>query len=611
MKPKIEVAELPEGVQDGINYLNENTVLLSFYVPNKKFIYVIGDFNDWQKNPEFLMKKTPDSEYFWLIISNLEIGKEYAFQYLIDDKIAVGDPYCEKILDPKFDSQIPEENYPNLKPYPYKNPYGGIVSVLQTSQNPYQWKVLNFRRPQKENLVIYELLIRDFIRSRKYRDVADSIEYFKRLGINAIELLPIQEFTANESWGYNPTYYFAPDKAYGTKEDLEYLIDKCHENGIAVVLDVVFNHADYEFPYVKAYWNGRKPSSDNPFFNQKATHPYSVFFDFNHENECTQKYFDRVIEFWLKEYKIDGFRFDLSKGFTQKNTYPDVSLWSQYDASRIRLLKRFYEKIRSIDSDCYLILEHFADNSEETELANMGFMLWGNLNEQFRAVAKGEKASFEWLNYKNRDWNEPNLVGYMESHDEERLMYDTLRNGKTKAHYDTKNLETALERMKALAAVFFSYPGPKMLWQFVEFGYDVSINFNDRVGNKPLKWEYLNDENRLKLYKVYCELIKLKITYKLTDFEEVSNGFVKITTARSVTFSMKVIANLGTKTIETTTGFSASRWYDYFTGKEIDFMVSNQKMFLQAGEFHILTSKKLSTPEQGLVRWDDSFLKHP
>lgn len=284
IKPKLSILNLPPNIKDGINYINDNTVTLSFYAPQKSFVYLIGDFNNWQANPDYLMNQTPDGNRYWLTINNLEKGKEYAFQYYIDYKVAVGDPFCEKILDPKFDNAIPSTTYQNLKSYPSNNPNGGTVSVLQTGQSAYDWKVKDFKRPAKEKLVIYELLVRDFINSRKYREVADSIAYFKRLGINSIELMPINEFTANDSWGYNPTYYIAPDKAYGTKDDLKYLIDKCHENGIAVIFDVVFNHADLEFPYAKAYWNGSQPSVDSPFLNQKATHPYSVFFDFNHES---------------------------------------------------------------------------------------------------------------------------------------------------------------------------------------------------------------------------------------------------------------------------------------------------------------------------------------
>lgn len=602
-KPKNTVLNLPPNLKDGINYINDNTVTLSFFAPQKSFVYLIGDFNNWQTDAKYLMNQTPTGDRYWLTISNLEKGKEYGFQYLIDGKIAVGDPYCEKILDPKFDGAIPVSTYPNLKAYPANNTFGGTVSVLQTAQNTYNWKTKDFKRPAKENLVIYELLIRDFIASRTYREVADSIAYFKRLGINSIELMPINEFTANDSWGYNPTYYMAPDKAYGTKDDLKYLVDKCHENGIAVIFDVVFNHADYEFPYTKAYWDGSQPLANSPFQNQKATHPYSVFYDFNHENTATQNYFDRVLEFWLKEYNIDGYRFDLSKGFTQVKSDPNVGLWGQYDGSRIKLLKRFYDKIRIYDKSCYLILEHFADNSEEVELANYGFMLWGNMNGVARDIIKGSNNNLNGLNYQNRAWNEPNLVSYIESHDEERIVFDALTNGKN----EVKSLNSILEREKALAALFFAYPGPKMLWQFGEFGYDISIDFNGRTGVKPQKWEYLKDENRLKLFKVYAELIKLKITqaaFQSKDFKESSGGFVKQIALNHSSMNVRIIANFGLGSENGIINFeSTGKWYDFFTGTEINITESNPSISLAAGEFHIYTNKKLPTPEANLVPW--------
>ncbi|WP_394991328.1 alpha-amylase family glycosyl hydrolase [Emticicia sp.] len=603
IKPKNTILNIPLNTKDGINYINDNTVTFSFYVPQKSFVYLIGDFNNWQAESKYLMNQTPDGNRYWLTINNLEKGKEYAFQYLIDGKTAVGDPFCEKILDPKFDNAISSTTYPNLKSYPANNSYGGTVSVLQTAQPSYDWKTKDFKRPAKEKLVIYELLVRDFINSRKYREVADSITYFKRLGINSIELMPINEFTANDSWGYNPTYYTAPDKAYGTKDDLKYLIDKCHENGIAVIFDVVFNHADLEFPYAKAYWNGSQPSVDSPFLNPKATHPYSVFFDFNHESTATQAYFDKVLEFWLKEYKIDGYRFDLSKGFTQKLSDPNVGLWGQYDASRIKLLKRFYDIIRTYDKDCYLILEHFAENNEEMELADYGFMLWGNMNGNIRNIIKGTNNSLTGLSFIDRAWKEPNLIGYMESHDEERIVYDALNNGKN----EVKNLNTILERAKAAAALFFAFPGPKMLWQFGEFGYDINIDFNGRTGIKPQKWEYLKNENRLKLFKVYAELIKLKTTqaaFLSKDFKESSSGVVKQVALNHNSMNVRIIANFGIGSEKGIINFeSTGKWYDYFTGQEIIISETNPEISLSAGEFHVYTNIKLPTPEANLVPW--------
>ncbi len=606
IKPKNTVLNLPPNIKDGINYINDNTVTFSFFAPKKSFVYLIGDFNDWQIDPKYLMNQTPDGERYWLTINNLEKGKEYAFQYLIDGKTAVGDPFCEKILDPRFDSEISASTYPNLKLYPSKNTYGGTVSVLQTGQTPYNWKVKDFKRPAKEKLVIYELLVRDFINSRKYREVADSISYFKRLGLNAIELMPINEFTANNSWGYNPTYYTAPDKAYGTKDDLKYLIDKCHENGIAVILDVVFNHADYEFPYTKAYWGGSQPTADSPFQNPTAPHLYSVFFDFNHESTATQNYFDRVLEFWLKEYKVDGYRFDLSKGFTQRKSLTDAQM-AAYDENRIKALKHFYDKIRTFDKDSYLILEHFADNTEEIELANHGFMLWGNQNGAARNNIKGTNNSFSGLNYKFKGWNEPNLVGYIESHDEERIVYDALTNGRN----EVKNLAVILERSKAVAALFFAYPGPKMLWQFGEFGYDVNIDFNGRTGIKPQKWEYLKEENRLKLFKVYAELIKLKTTqaaFSSKDFNESTGSVVKQVALNHSSMNVRIIANLSINSETANVNFeSTGKWYDYFTGQEINVNEVTPRINLAAGEFHIFTNVKLPTPENNLVPWKGDF----
>ena len=204
-------------------------------------------------------------------------------------------------------------------------------------------------------MVVYELLVRDFIQNRNYQTLTDSLGYLKRLGINTIELMPITEFSGNDSWGYNPIYYFAPDKAYGTKDALKRFIDAAHKQGIAVVLDIVLNQADYEFSLrEKCTGQATDPLPIVRTFNQQATHPFSVFFDFNHESPDTKAFVDRVCAYWLREFNMDGFRFDLSKGFTQKNTGNDVAAWGAYDASRIAILKRIYDQIRTVDPTAYV-----------------------------------------------------------------------------------------------------------------------------------------------------------------------------------------------------------------------------------------------------------------
>lgn len=603
VRPQPPVAALPAGLQDGINYTGSNSATLVLFAPLKNFVYAIGEFNNWQSSPAFLMNRTPDGNRYWIELKNLTPGAEIAYQYLVDGTLAVADPYGEKLLDPNNDKFIPATTYPGLKAYP--TGATGIVSVLQTAQTPYAWKTTNFQRPDPANLMVYELLVRDFSANRNYKTVTDSLPYLKRLGINCIELMPIMEFAGNDSWGYNPIFYNAPDKAYGTKDDLKRFIDAAHAQGMAVVLDMVLNQADYEFPYVKMYWDGNRPSAESPFFNQQATHPFSVFFDFNHESAATQALVERVNRFWLQEYRFDGYRFDLSKGFTQVNSGGNVSAWGTRDESRIRIWKRIYDQIRAYDKSAYVILEHFADNAEERELADYGMLFWGNHNGDFRNAARGLTSNFNGLSYKDRGWRNPNLIGYAESHDEQRIVYDVLTNGRAEGSYNTKDLATALNRAKLAAAFLITAPGPKLIWQFGELGYDINIDQNGRTGTKPVLWNYYQDANRRKLYGVYRELIKLKQTvaaFRTTDFTMNTSPIVKRITLRDPSNTIFLIGNVDAEARSVEAGFpSAGRWIDFFTGESITVADPNANVLLGPGEFHLYSSQPLPKPEAGLV----------
>jgi len=615
VKPQPVVAPLPNGLVDGINYTaanqGETKTTLVLYAPKKSFVYLLGEFNDWTISPAYLMNRTPDGNRYWLELSALTLT-ETAFQYLVDGTIPVGDPYADKVLDRNNDKFIPTSTYPNLKPFPEKA-QGNFVSVMQPGQSSFVFKTPNFQRPAVNKLVIYELLVRDFSANRTYQSVIDSLPYLKRLGINTVELMPIMEFSGNNSWGYNPIYYFAPDKAYGTKNDLKRLIDEAHKQGIAVVLDMVLNQADYEFPYVKMYWDGDRPAANSPYFNQQATHPFSVFFDFNHESPDTKAFVDQVCKYWLQNYKFDGFRFDLSKGFTQKNSGNDVAAWGRYDASRVAIWKRIYDQIRKTDPTAYVILEHFADAQEERELADYGMLLWGNHNGDFRNALKSGQGNVTGLSYRDRGFQTPGLVGYAESHDEERLVYDMKQNGQQAGNYNVKTLTTALERAKLAAAFMLATPGPKMLWQFGELGYDLSINtcpdgtISDgcRTDPKPVKWEYYQNTDRRKLYGVYAEFTKLKTTapvFATTDFTTDFTTSVKRLTMRTTQDTAFLLGNFDLRAQTISAGFpAAGTWYHYFTGQEVKITDANVSVTLEPGAFHLYTKKKLPTPVADLL----------
>jgi hypothetical protein len=331
----------------------------------------------------------------------------------------------------------------------------------------------------------------------------------------------------------------------------------------------------------------------------------------NHESLATQNFVKKVVTYWLEEYNVDGFRFDLSKGFTQKNTLGNTSAWGQYDATRIAIWNRYNNDVKAVKPNAYAILEHFADNSEETELANNGMMLWGNSNYNYCQASMGwiSTSDLSWASYKNRGWNQPNLVSYMESHDEERVMYKNITYGNTSnSSYNIKDMTIALQRQQLTGAFFFTIPGPKMIWQFGEMGYDYSINWpsltsNDRLTPKPPRWDYMNDFRRNYLNKFWSALISLKKEHaalKSTDFSMSVAGAVKTILINHSEMNLRVIGNFDVIQQTASVNFGTGNWwYDYFAGDSLQVTGTTAFITLQPGEFRIYTTKKLAKPEIG------------
>jgi glycosidase len=605
--PVVEV--LPSGMRDGINYhpADNSKVTLVLHAPNKKNIFVKGDFNDWMLDSKYQMKMThadqsDENIRYWLTLENLTSGEEYGFQYFVDGEKNIADPYTEKVLDEWNDKYIPSSVYPNIKAYPVGKTQG-VVSVFQTGQSQYNWKVSNFQKPEKEDLIIYELHIRDFVHEHSYQSVLDTLNYLDSLNINAIELMPINEFEGNESWGYNPSFLFAPDKYYGPKEKLKEFIDEAHSRGIAVIIDIVMNHSFGQSPFVQLYdWsNGDGEiifNEDTPWFNKVSPNQsYKWGADFNHESIHTKKLLDSLNSFWLTEYKVDGFRFDFTKGFT--NNTGDG--WA-YDNSRITILKNMYDHIESVSPGAYVILEHLADNSEEKVLANYGMMLWGNMVHNYTEAAmgynSGSKSDLGWAYHGSRGWSEPNLIAYASSHDEERMNFKLSKYGASDGDYDTKELATSMERMQLSYMFLLALPGPKMIWQFDELGYDVSIDEPCRVCNKPKHWEYVNNVHRVRLYNTIKEILKLRSKYatfnSASPVLNLNNGELKYIIHEHGQMNAVLVGNFGLSTSSISVNFPSNEvYYDHFSGESLEVNQPEQSIELKAGEFKLFLNKKL------------------
>ena len=641
------VEELPEGIEDGINYRSDTSVILSLYAPGKSHIFVIGDFSAWMPDEKYFMKQTPDGKRFWIEISPLEPGEIYRFYYLVDGSLKIADPYTELVVDPGPDRWISETTFPGITAL-WEGLSDGQYAVIQTASDPYPWKNTSFTPPDPDELVIYELLLRDFLDAHDWKTLTDTLGYLERLGVNAIELMPFNEFSGNESWGYNPTFFLAPDKYYGPGNDLKAFVDECHSRGIAVIQDIVFNHVEQGSPFAELYLDRQGyPSEENPWLNAdfdlndpkgyyQARHPYNVFFDVDHSSIQTQHWVDRTNRYWMEEYRIDGFRFDLTKGFTQKSTYLgtdengnaryDEAGAAAYDAQRIGFLKRMADSIWAFRPGAYVILEHFCDNTEEKELADHGMMLWGNINHAYNEATMGYnesgKSNFSWISYRTRGWNEPHVVGYMESHDEERLMFKNLQYGNSEGAYNIQALPTALERMQLAGAFFFTIPGPKMIWQFGELGYDYSINTGCRVCNKPIRWDYFQETDRKRLYEDWSALIGLRKSlpaFRSDNFDLYVSGSWKRIEINDPSMDIRIIGNFDVVSQPVDPSFSTTGvWYDYFSGDSVDITDPHQKILLEPGQFHLFTSRSpgpsppgFTKPPPLFIREDPSLLPYP
>lgn len=492
----------------------DGSVTFCLAAPQKSSAMIVGSWDDYQLLDQNTMayQDYQNDRYFWITVPGLESGKDYMYYYLVDGNLRVGDPYARLVLDPYNDKYIPESVYPNLPAYPYEKFTDIPLAIYNDTLNDYDWQVKDFKGVDKSQLFIYELLVRDFTGTEgkalgdgTIRGALAKLPYLKAMGVNAIELLPINEFNGNNSWGYNPNFYFAPDKAYGTPDDYKEFIDACHANGIAVILDMVFNQTDWLHPWYKLY-----PVGSNPFYNASAPHAYSVLNDWRQEYPLVRQQFKDVLKYWLTEYKVDGFRFDLVKGLGNNSSYANNgdAATNAFNQSRIDNMHELQQAMEEVNPNAYFINENLAGAQEENAMAAFGQLNWANVNTQGGQYAMGYASNSGLDRFyapnDSRTWG--STVSYLESHDEQRLAYMQNTNG---ASGIKGSIVNSMHRLGSAAAQMMMAPGAHMVWMFSELG-NPQNNKNASGGNntdpKTVNWKYFDNANRHGLYEDYAQL---------------------------------------------------------------------------------------------------------
>ncbi|HCN11047.1 MAG TPA: alpha-amylase [Chryseobacterium sp.] len=635
-------APIPAYMRQGINYdpADPTKVGLALYAPGKAYVHVIGSFNNWAVNGNYLMKRdTSNTNLYWIEITGLTPQQIYTFQYRTADGIKVADPYSPLVLSPYDDPYINQNAvvYPNLPAYPTGQSFE--VSVIQTAKPAYPWVVTNFAKPAKENLIVYELLVRDFTTQQTWQSLIDKISYLKSLKINAVELMPVMEFDGNNSWGYNTAFHYALDKAYGTPEKFKEFIDLCHQNGIAVILDIALNHATGRNP-LERMWTidpdgdgFGDPAADNPFFNQVAKHSYSVFNDFNHSKAETKYYVNRVLEQWIKEYKVDGFRWDLTKGFTQACTAGDDTCTNAFQIDRVNILRGYADYQWSWDPTSYVIFEHLGTDSEEAAWANYkiaegkGVMMWDKETNPYNQNTMGfaTNSNFNRVKYSAHGFTERRAMSYGESHDEERIMYKNINFGAPGAN----TLAEALQRQKSYGAVFLTVPGPKMIWQFAELGFDKSIFMctngtvntdNDatpgdcKLDPKPSAFglNYDTDAARKSVYDTWAKILEIRLSSQVfnTKTFNVESGnlmpriFIWNDASTEPLKNVVILANFTTSSQSIVPDFPyTGNWVNLMDNSAVPVASTTAPITIEAGGFRIFgNAPALATSETGSVK---------
>jgi 1,4-alpha-glucan branching enzyme len=651
MTPSAEA--LPSGMVDGVNYHTNDPskATLVLNAPLKDFVYVVGSFNNWQPNINYIMKKDPTSGKFWLELNGLTSGNYETFQYWVCDNTSVptnspkivktADPFSTLVLSPFDDPEIISLGvFPGLPTYPVGQERE--VSVIQTGPNAYynyNWSTAttNFVKPNIKDLVIYEVLVRDFDANRTYQDLINRIDYFKSLNINAIQLMPIMEFEGNESWGYNTSFHLALDKRYGPPVKLKEFVDLCHQNGIAVILDIALNHVFGRSPLVRMWmqdangdgWGDAvSTTNENPYINQVARHSYSVGSDLNHFFEpntqntsgvtntwganLTNTYSIRTIQHWIDEYKIDGYRWDLTKGFTNSCTSGDEACTNGYRSDRVAKLKWYADKQWEADSNSYCIFEHLGNGGsydEEVEWANYrlgegkGIMQWRKMTDPYANLLKGNSTNLSGVSESSH-----RFIGYAESHDEERIIYKALNEaGQTQG-----NLNKILQRLPALGSVLFFVPGPKMIWHFSELGWDKSLwtcnngsvsysNPDCKLDTKPQpQWveNWSGNTARANVYNQWAKQIDLRINENVFqngqfawNFTQTGRPRLDVWTSASPQSDLSyvfVLTNFSDATYNAPGGFPyTGTWVNLMDNTSLNVTSTSQNVSIEPGGYRV------------------------
>lgn len=409
----------------------------------------------------------------------------------------------------------------------------GKLSAFTLGYQPYNWSVAeaNWRTPELSDLIIYEINIAEL--GGDLERTRDLMVYLSDLGVNAIEIMPLSNVAMSVDWGYLPIGYFGVDERFGKRSDFQKLVDIAHQQGIAVIVDVVYGHTGVDFSYYDAY--NRLQYHENPFMGSFAKDYFSSFGkSTNFESPFTRDYFFTVNHHWLEVYHIDGLRYDCVPNYWDGPFgvgYANL-VYETYQLTKNKIAQnqRYWNRFNAGAGTSLRLIQcaEQLEGPEEVLRTTYSNSTWQNHTfDAAKAVARGDQRRLaDWglslglLGYPEQENTNGDVITktalqYIENHDHERFIcnFGLMNPDEAGNPLFLEGDRSRWYMLQPYLIAMLMSKGVPMLWQGEEFGESYFLpDFGaGRVGLlRSLRWDYFYDSPGQQLVQLVRKLLRIR-----------------------------------------------------------------------------------------------------
>ncbi len=414
----------------------------------------------------------------------------------------------------------------------FSDPFGraagmGTLSAftIDNTPQPFPWTDAGFQVPEVDDMIVYELNVREF--NRDFEGVIDQLDYLSGLAVNVLELMPITNVKEDVEWGYTPLGYFAPDDQLGGTTGMKRLVNACHERGIAVILDSVYAHAHPEFAYSLVYDTAHEP---NPMMGLFSGEFFEGRPGTDYTKDFTRDYFFQCNQYWLREYHVDGFRYDYVPGMYDGpagqgyanlvyRTYQDSKSLPRFDGGNGR--SKIIQCAEHLPDPAGILSQTYSNCAWQNGLLDRArdMARWNYAGEQFAHLLDPEFLGFpnEFRNPASGESFPVAPFQYLESHDHPRFINQFGQTPIRDLLGEFYGDRDRYYKMQPYVIALYTSKGIPMLWNGQEFGENWGVpNFGigRNLFERSLHWEYFYDVAGKALVRLHRILGQLRKTHR-------------------------------------------------------------------------------------------------